>query len=132
MPESSKLSKSIRPKEAQNNVCVVSHKLKLDREGKHDFFVNCDMVIIYSILLGKFSEGKAMIDLYHNLIIVILICHLKGEIFILLLGISLFGKLKNFITDIQSWAWFTILEPMHLEFLFCDFPIVALSSPILG
>ena len=83
MPESSKLSKSIRPKEAQNNVCVVSHKLKLDRDGKHDFSVHCDMVIIYSILLGKFSEGKAMIDLYHNLIIVILICHLKGEIVIL-------------------------------------------------
>ena len=41
------------------------------------------MVKIYSILLGKFSEGKAMIDLYHNLIIVILICHLKGEIVIL-------------------------------------------------
>ena len=31
MPESSKLSKSIRPKEAQNNVCVVSHKLKLEK-----------------------------------------------------------------------------------------------------
>ena len=53
------------------------------------------MVIIYSILLGKFSEGKAMIDLYHNLIIVILICHLKGEIVILLfshLGVGLWAK----------------------------------------
>ena len=31
-------------------------------------------------------------------------------------GTSLFGKLKNFFTDIQSWAWFTILEPIHLDF----------------
>ena len=49
-----------------------------------------------------------------------------------LLGISLFGKSKNFFNDIQSRAWFTILEPMHLDFLVCDVPIVALSSPILG
>ena len=31
IPVSSKLSRSIRPKEAQNNVCVVSHKLR--KEG---------------------------------------------------------------------------------------------------
>ena len=47
-------------------------------------------------------------------------------------GISLFGKTKNIFTDIKSWAWFTILEPMHLDFLVHDVPKVALSSPILG
>ena len=48
------------------------------------------------------------------------------------LGISLSGKSRNFFTDIKSWAWFTILELMHLDFLVHDVPKVALSSPILG
>ena len=39
MPASSKLSRSIRPKEAQNNVCVVSHKLKLEKVNMIFLFI---------------------------------------------------------------------------------------------
>ena len=58
--------------------------------------------------------------------------NLQKYISMCMLGSSLFGKTKNIFTDIKSWAWFTILEPMHLDFLVHDVPKVALSSPILG
>ena len=31
-------------------------------------------------------------------------------------GSRLFGKSSIFVTVIKSWAWFTELEPMHMEF----------------
>ena len=61
IPESSKLSRSIRPKEAQNRVWLVSQRLKIKVKEYETKFTG--------ILLGKFSVSKAVIDLNDDLVI---------------------------------------------------------------
>ena len=60
MPVSSKLSRSIRPKAAQNKVCEVSQRLR--ERGISLLFVEP------GDSLGEFPVGQAMVYFYHYLL----------------------------------------------------------------
>ena len=70
IPANSKLSRSIKPNDAQNRVWVVSHRLK------KIFQINEIDWTEHKSLLWKFSECKTMVDFNHYFI-VFLISHLK-------------------------------------------------------
>ena len=91
IPESSKLSRSIRPNAAQNKVCVVSHKLK-----KMKIFCKKRIFTHTSYLLCKFPICQTVVYFNHNFSITSLICNLD-QLFSALVRINI-GKYLTTLT----------------------------------
>lgn len=54
IPSNSKLSKSTRPKTAQNNVCVVSNKLKINEKKKKKYICINNIKDIFQTVVDNF------------------------------------------------------------------------------